>query len=784
MRVPYDWLREFIPDLPGPERTAELLTGLGLAVETITEAPGVPAGVVAARIERVDEVPGSDHLLLATVRYGDGPEGAVTEVVSGAPNTRVGLVTALARPGVHLPALGLTVEERELAGATSRGVLCSPRELGVFDYAGGLIELPDDLPAGTDLAELWPGETVLELELTPNRADAFSLLGVARDLAAKLGTAFRHPAAGLDQGDPAGDDGLEVRVEDEAACPRLVLRRVDGVRIGPSPVWLQRRLAALGLRPRNNVVDVTNYVTFELGQPSHAYDSRSLAGGTLLVRRARQGETLVTLNEDELELDPADLVIATPSEGGSRPVGLAGVIGGLGDSVTSETTSVALEVAHFDPVTIRRAARRHALHTDAHYRFERGVDPNLPPLAAARAAQLIALTAGGTPSRARSEQGADAAARSIAYAPSRVQFLMDFHVPLPVQRRYLEALGCTVEERGADEWKVTVPSWRFDLAIPEDLVEEVARLHGYEHIGESVPAMHFVPPATDPTHRALRDLLAGVGFRETISYVFTGDAELSRARAPEPVVRLANPQGAQRGVLRTALYPGLLAAAALNRDAASLALFEVGRVFLEEETERVALLARGPWVEPGWRAGVPLDAFVFKGLIEKVAATLGAELRFTQTQAPWLHPGVAAEVGWNGRPVGLMGQLHPAVASVYELGEVFLAEFDLPLEGGRVRFTDLPRQPHAERDLAVIAPAGVAWAELREVVAGAAGELLESAVPFDVYTGDQVPEGHRSVALHLRFRHPERALRDAEVDVFMGNVISALTGAGYTVRDR
>src|SRR5690606_16823984 len=234
--------------------------------------PGVPAGVVAARIERVDEVPGSDHLLLATVRYGDSPEGAVTEVVSGAPNTRVGLVTALARPGVHLPALGLTVEERELAGATSRGVLCSPRELGVFDYAGGLIELPDDLPAGTDLAELWPGETVLELELTPNRADAFSLLGVARDLAAKLGSAFRHPAAGLDQGDPAGDDGLEGRVEDEAACPRLVLRRVDGVRIGPSPVWLQRRLAALGLRPRNNVVDVTNYVTFELGQPSHAYD--------------------------------------------------------------------------------------------------------------------------------------------------------------------------------------------------------------------------------------------------------------------------------------------------------------------------------------------------------------------------------------------------------------------------------------------------------------------------------------------------------------------------------
>src|SRR5690606_22468626 len=307
--------------------------------------------------------------------------GASVQVVCGAPNVAPGQLGALARPGARLPGVPGEVGTRTIQGVESDGMLASARELGIYDHAAGIVTFGPDARVGAPLAELWPDETVIELELTPNRADAFSLLGVARDLGAKPGWRVRHPAEGLDPGDPGLDDGLSVDVRDGAGCPRFTLRRIDGVRVGPSPLWLQRRLAALGLRPRNNVVDVTNYVTFELGQPSHAYDLRALRGGVIQVRRARQGERLELLNEEAVELAAEDLVIATPTaDGGSQAIGLAGVMGGRHDSVAADTTSVALEVALFDPVTVRRSAKRHKLVTDARTRFERGVDPNLQPL--------------------------------------------------------------------------------------------------------------------------------------------------------------------------------------------------------------------------------------------------------------------------------------------------------------------------------------------------------------------------------------------------------------------
>ena len=405
MNVPLSWLEEFLPELPdtlaelGGERLetlVDLLNGIGLAVERTFELPASPKGVVVARIESVSKVENSDHLLHAEVN--DGTKRY--SIVTGAPNTEVGLLTALAKPGTALPGAGFTVSVREMAGVQSEGVLCSPRELGLYDYGGGLIVFGEDAPVGTELFELWPAETVLELELTPNRADAFSLLGVARDLAAKLNLTLEHPAPALNdsssQGDPSKDDGLRVEVRDEAACPRFTLRLIEGVSVEPSPVWLQRRLASLGLRPRNNVVDVTNYVTFELGQPSHAYDRADLKDGTIVVRRAQAGETLTALNEMTLEFSADDLLITTPDGNGTQPIGVAGVMGGLHHSVKSSTQNVALEVAHFDPVTIRKTAKRLGLSTDAHYRFERGVDPNLPLLASARAAHLIAELGGGT----------------------------------------------------------------------------------------------------------------------------------------------------------------------------------------------------------------------------------------------------------------------------------------------------------------------------------------------------------------------------------------------------
>lgn len=821
MNVPVSWLAELVGDLPGVGRLTDLLPGLGLGVEAVHELPAAPAGVVVARIVEAEPIPGSDHLTRTVVDDGTTRR----TVVCGAPNAHVGVLSALALPGTVLPGTvqaggalpggalpgdalpgdgpavgarpgaGTAVERREVLGVLSDGMLCSPRELGVYDHAGGLITFADDVAPGTELSTAWPAETVLELELTPNRADAFGMLGVARDLAAKLDRPLRHPAEHDAPGDEAGDDGLTVQIEDAAGCPHLVLQRVDGLTIGPSPIWLQRRLAALGLRPRNNVVDVTNYVTYELGQPSHAYDRRVLEGGVLQVRGARAGEEVELLDGERYALDPADLVIATGAGDihGSKAVGLAGVMGGLHDSVRSDTSSVALEVAHFDPVRVRKTAKRHGLHTDAHLRFERGVDPALPPRAAAHCARLIAEVAGGTVHPATSRAGGLGPRAAIAFRPSRVEFVMAFDVPAALQRRYLEALGCTVHENerefaredGSDAWSVQPPSWRFDLSIEEDLIEEVARLHGYEHIGATRPDLPFVPPRTDPTHRALRDELAAAGLQETIAYVFTGDEELTRARAPQARVRLSNPQGIERSRLRTALHPGLLAAATTNRGEDGLALFEIGRAFLEREEERLGLLLSGAWERGGWREGTTVDLWRLKGLLEALAERRRVQATFRPAQpheAPMLHPGVAAIVTWNGREIGVAGRVHPEVEAAYELPETYLAEVALPLEARRLTVGEVARQPYAERDVAIVVPDDVPYAELVRLVVDAAGPRLIEAFPFDVYRGPPLSGDQRSVAVRMRWRDPVRALRDDEVDARLNDVIAAVRDAGYEIR--
>ncbi len=781
MNVPYSWLKELVTELPPVAETVELLDGLGLAVEQVFDLPTAPSGVVVVQVESAVVVEGSDHLLHAIVS--DGQQSY--SVVTGAPNAAVGMLTALAKPGTVMPGAGFTVKAREMMGLKSEGVLCSPRELGLYDYSGDLIAFAEDAPLGAELAELWPGETVIEIELTPNRADAFSLLGVARDLAAKLGVSYRHPARGLNPGDRHLDDGLKVEIAAADACPRFTLKLIEDVTVKPSPIWLQHRLAALGLRPRNNIVDVTNFVTFELGQPSHAYDRDDLHKGTIIVRRAQTGEKLTTLNEEELEFSADDLLITTP-DGSSQtiPIGVAGVIGGLHHSVKKNTSTVALEVAHFEPVAIRKMSKRHSLSTDASYRFERGVDPNLPPLASARAAQLIAELGGGRVHPGITEIGVNALLPQIDFRPSRVAFLMALDIPLKEQQRYLESLGCHVVIRTEDDWLVTVPSWRFDLTIEEDLIEEVSRLYGFEHLPESFPAMHFVPEGQDSTHRNLRSLLVGMGLQETISYVFSSDELLKLSAAPKASVYLLNPPSAERSVLRPALFPGMLGAARTNHSAENLALFEIGRVFGAKEQERLSLLLQGNWYMGGWLEDRPVDFYLFKGLLEQLAQTMAAELRLEPQTYDFLHPGVSATVYWNGEEIGWLGRLHPEVAARFELPETYLAELDLPLAAGHISFAEFQRQPHAERDLAIIAPKDVAYSSLHDLVLAAAGERLESLAPFDVYQGKPIPEDKRSVALRLRFRHPERALNDEEVDGYMANVMSALGKAGYDIRDQ
>jgi phenylalanyl-tRNA synthetase beta chain len=782
MNVPYSWLKEFIPDLPRVEKVTELLAGLGLSVESVTEVKAPPKDVVIVKITSNQKIESSEHLQKTEVTDGKN----TYQVVCGAPNVKVGMRTALAKVGVYLPGAGFTVAKREIQSVDSNGVLCSPKELDLYDYGGGLIEFGDDVELGTELSSLWLGDTIIELEITPNRGDALSMLGVARDLAAKLGTTYKLPE--IKRGDATIDDGLTVKVEDTKGCPRFTLQRIDGITVKPSPVWLQRRLASVGLRPRNNVVDVTNYVTFELGHPSHAFDLDKLPDNTIVVRHAKPGETLIVLNEQEVKLDEQDLVISTlVAKGGSetKASGVAGVMGGADDSIGVDTKNVALEAAHWNPTTIRKTAKRHGLSTDAHYRFERGVDPNLSPLAIARGSQLIAELGGGKVHPGYTDVGGDQPLRDVMFRPSRVAFLMGFDVDQKTQQKYLEALDCQINVEGDDQWLVTVPSWRFDLTIEEDLVEEVGRLHGYEHIGETIPTMKFVPDLTvDVTHRQLRSLLANVGFQEILSYVFTSDVELAKSNAPVSRAKLVSPQGAERSVLRTALYPSLLQAAALNHAVPSLALFELGRVFNDTEDERLALLMSGPVARGEWQADQKTDFYTFKGLLEKIAKTLGATLSLEPREAPYLHPGVSAAILWNGQDSGMIGQLHPEIAARYELETTYIAELLLPLSKSQIKFSDIVRQPHAERDIAVIVPKDVTYASLERLVSQVAGERLESARPFDVYQGNPIPEDKKSMALRLWFRHPERALRDEEIEGFMGNIITTLTQTGYSIRDR
>lgn len=792
MNVPRSWLEAFVGALPGDQEVVDLLDGLGLAVEAVHHLPAAPAGVVFADIVDVRDVDGSDHL--KRVVLDDGSRQHV--VVCGAPNATVGLRTALALPGTYLPAVDLAVEVRTVRGVESAGMACSPRELGLYDVGSGIASFGLDAPLGDEVRAAWPTETVFELELTPNRADAFSVLGVARDLAAKLGRQVVAPWDGTNGGFPAdvappspdvGADASSGRIEvdDPAAAPCVVLAWIDDVTVGPSPLWLQRRLAAVGLRPRNAVVDVTNYATFEIGQPTHAYDARVLRDGVLQVRRARDGEVVTLLDGAERILDPRDLVIATPDDAdGSKAIGLAGVMGGLHDSVKDDTTVVALEVAHFDPPTVRAGAKRNAVRSDASVRFERGVDPALPPRAAAYVARLIEQVSGGTVRRPLLVEGGSTVRPAIDFRPSRVEFLMGFDVEPSTQAAYLAALGCTVT--GTDDtWSVVPPTWRFDLSLEEDLIEEVARLHGYEHVGTTRPDLPFTPSGIDVTHRALRTWLAGAGLQETIGYVFTGDDDIERARAPRATVRLSNPQGIERSRLRTALYPGLLSAAALDRRDEGTATFEVGRTFAGAERERLAILLSGPWERDGWRSGTTMDVWRLKGLLERYAAAQRSEVRFVPAagdSVPMLHPGVAARVLWNGRDVGFAGRIHPSVARSFELGDVYVAELDLPLEPRRLVVEEVPRQPFAERDLAVVAPRSVPYATLESLVRAVAGPALIECFPFDVYTGPPLDEEHRSVAIRLRWRDPERALRDAEVDVWFGAVVERLRTEGYELR--
>ncbi|MDP8958100.1 MAG: phenylalanine--tRNA ligase subunit beta [Actinomycetota bacterium] len=769
MRVSLRWLGEYV-DLPEdvivkPDAVAQVLNGLGHEVEAVEYLEAPFRGVVVARVVGRRPHPAADRLQLVEVDAGDRQ----VEVVCGAWNFDTGALVPLALPGATL-AGALEVGERRIRGVQSVGMICSEAELGLGEDEGGIMVLPPGPSIGADMTAMLPyPDVVLDVSITSNRPDCMSMVGLARELAAYYRTGLRRPEVQVKEAPPPLE--VEVGIDDLEACPRYVARPIRGVRVGPSPAWLRLRLQAAGLRSINNVVDATNYVLLELGQPLHAFDLDRLAGHTIVVRRARAGETLRTLDGLERRLDPADLVIADAE----RPVGLAGVMGGEDAEVGGETSDVLIESAYFDPPTVLGTAKRHGLRTEASSRFERGVDPNNALLAADRVAGLLAQVSGGRPAEGvRDVYPRPVRAHRVAFPLGEVPRLLGIEVPPAVVMELLERLEMKVT--GRHPLTVIVPTFRPDLSRPADLVEEVARLYGYDQIPETLPkGTGGGLPDRQQRLRLLRQVLVGAGYYEAQTLSFLSPADLDGLGLEEgdprrSAIEVTNPLREEEGVLRTTLLPGLLQAAAYNqaRRVGQVSLFEIGKVFLRDPLNEGNLPEQPDLLAFVSNRGA--DVHDATGLWELVARSLGAATTGLQPQAgaPF-HPGRSAQVLVDGRPTGRVGELHPSVVRAFGLaGRVVAGEIELdPLleEPGWWQLAEPSPFPPVVFDLAFELPEGAPAGELLQAVREAAGQLLEEASIFDVFRGSPLPPDAKSLALRLRLRAPDHTLTDDEVAV-------------------
>lgn len=790
MRIPYSWLIELCDPGLSVEEVADVLTRGGLAVDGVERPTGGVRGVRVLEVLDMAPIEGSDKLTL--VHATDGDE--TWEIVCGARNYAPGDRVPGALPGAVLPG-GFEIGRRKIFGRTSNGMLASARELGISDDHRGIWVLERDAPLGADLGEwLDLDDPALELDLTPDRGYGLSVLGVARDLAALTGAEVRVPEVSAN---PGGHPSVPVVIDDAPACPRFDLREVRGVRIGAAPAWVQRRLAASGMRPINAVVDATNLAMLETGHPVHPYDRALLRGPEIRVRRAIDGEVLRTLDGVDRELVPDDLVIA--DAGGV--IGLAGVMGGEGTEIADTTTDLVIEVASFDPVAVLRTGRRHGLRTEARTRFERGVSPETVPFGAGRVADLVVAFAGGEVVAGSDAYPAPAERSTIQLRSGRVRSLLGVDLAADAQAHHLRAVGCDVAPAAEDGGggallDVAPPPTRPDLRIEEDLAEEIARLHGYDRIPQRVPSTGRPGRRSpqDEARRTVRRALAGAGWTEVLTFPFTSDDAIDRLGLAADdrrrrTVRLVNPLSKEEAVLRTTLLPGLLAVLRrnVNRQNGDVAVFEVGRVFREPTPDEPGLDS-GPTdvrlpAERGLLGIAACGAFDARrydrparsadlgdvlGAVDVVRRAVGAAaLDVERVEAAPYHPGRAARVAFDGVEVGMVGELHPRVAAALEVPARTLAgELDLDrIVAGGVRApaarTPSPL-PALRFDVAVQVPRDVPAAHVERVVRAAAGDRCTGVALFDVYEGAQLGEGQRSLAFTVVLEDPEVQLTDVE----------------------
>ena len=807
MRISLKWLSQYV-DLPSPEALAKGLTAVGLEVEAIERTGQGLAGVVVARVLSSEKHPNAEKLSVTSIDRGDG---APLQVVCGAKNYAVGDLVPLATVGTTLPG-GLKIEKAKLRGVESFGMLCSAKELALEADASGLLILPAGLRPGTPIAEaLGLEDVLLEVNVTPNRPDCLSHIGIAREVAALLGQEVRPPAGAPREAGPAAAEAVSVRIEAPDRCARYAARVIEGVTIGPSPAWLARRLEACGVRSISNVVDATNYVLLELGHPLHAFDLDKVAGASIVVRTARPGERITTLDGKERPLEEGDLLIADRDRGSA----LAGVMGGGDSEISAGTTRVLLESAWFAPGTIRRTSRKQGLKSEASYRFERGADPGMVLPALDRCAALIAELAGG----AVRPGVVDCVARPGSAGQVRLRWsrpaeLLGMEFGREEARRILGGLG--FRELAADDQGATfaVPSWRVDVSIEEDLVEELVRTRGYDAIPETLPPSAVTTPVEPPEARVVarvREALEAAGFSEAVNFSFVAQADLAPLRTEVAVgdgraralgVALQNPISADLALMRTSLVPSLLKNAARNRSQRvdDVRLYELARTYQPvaadapgdapaAEELRVAGLLLGRRAPVGWSA--PAGAVDFhdaKAAVGGLLEALGlAGVAWRAEAKPWLHPRFAARlVAADGAALGWVGELHPRVVQAFDLPRGVLA-FELSVEALAARAALVPRYrpipgvPAVLRDLAVV----VAEAVTAEAVLSLVREepLVEAVTLFDVYRGAPLPAGRKNLAMALTYRAPDRTLTDGEAEAAHQRIVARLVaGVGAELR--
>ncbi len=792
MKVSLDWLKDYVDIRVGVKELVNLLTMAGLEVESATPLGQGFEKVMVAEIQSIRRHPNADRLSLVEARIPDG----TFQVVCGATNIREGQKVPLAVAGAKLPN-GIEIKKSKIRGQVSEGMLCSEIELGLGQDASGIMILDSDLSLGANLGKaLGLADTILDISITPNRPDCLCVIGIAREIAALTDQRLNYPALSLSDEGSEIHQRTSVTLLDTDLCPRYVARMITGVTIGPSPAWMRNRLEKVGVRSINNVVDVTNYVMMEYGQPLHAFDFELLEEGRIVVRRAHANEEFVTLDGVKRVLDEEMLMICD----GVKPVAIAGVMGGLNSEIRAQTRTVLLESAYFHPMNNRRTSKKLGFETEASYRFGRGIDYGGCLNAADRAASMIRELTGG-----RVVEGAvDAYPKPIRPSPidlsiPNVSRILGMEIPAQTIKAYLKNLELNVHEEGEEKLKVIPPSFRGDLEREIDLIEEVTRLDGYEKIPLTLPQG---PPSSEEMSRELileqktKDLLARHGYYEVITYSFTAPFSLSGLNlSPDDLRRrclpILNPLTAETSVLRTSLIPGLMETVRYNfsHKNTNLKIFELKKVYLSGQGERLpkevkylAGLATGKDCDLHWASSVrEIDFFDVKGCLEDLFEFLQVkEITFERNEnIPYLHPGKSSTLLLREEALGALGEIHPETLNHYEIpGKVYLFEidFDRLVKGAseKRRFQPLPKYPAVYRDLSLMVEDLLEAKKIEKAIRSLEQPFIDDIKLFDVYQGSPVPQGKKSISYRIRYQAQDRTLTDDEVNHHHEKVISQL----------